>query len=102
MQTKRSDTQLAFARLLRAFQTGGVCYDDLLNQLDQYVLQGANRSELLETLRHRESVEPLADDVYLAVWSRLRRVVREEPRADAPAPAARPMTRMPDTVSRAE
>lgn len=95
MQTNVSKAQLSFAKLLRAYQTGGIRYDDLLARLDQYLLEGAMRSELLETLRRRESVEPLADDVYLAIWSRLRRVTHDAPEAPS-LPAARPLALVPN------
>lgn len=74
MEPNISKAQVSFAKLLRAYQTGGICYDDLFDRLDRYLMQGAARSELLDTLRRRESVEPLADHVYLAIWTRLRRV----------------------------
>lgn len=75
-----SRPQDSFAKLLRAFQTGGICYDDLLRELDQYLLAGALRTDLLDTLRRRESVEPLDDHVYLAIWSRLRRTTQPDAR----------------------
>lgn len=96
MEANFSKAQISFARLLRAFQTGGVCYEDLLTQLDQYLMQGAMRTELLDMLRRRESVEPLADGVYLAVWSRLRRSVH--PVADSASVAERPVALMPDAA----
>jgi hypothetical protein len=82
MESNLSKAQVSFAKLLRAYQTGGICFDELIDRLDQHLLEGAIRSELLDTLRRRESVEPLADSVYLAVWSRLRRVT-ETPNAAA-------------------
>jgi hypothetical protein len=87
MEANAFKAQASFAKLLRAYQTGGICYDDLLARLDQYLLEGATRAELLDTLRRRESVEPLPDAVYLAVWTRLR---------SAPDP---PVTRSPGATA---
>lgn len=96
MEPHFSNAQVSFAKLLRAFQTGGICYEDLIGQLDQYLMQGAMRTELLDTLRRRESVEPLADDVYLAVWSRLRRAAHPAP--DSGSVADRRMALVPDPI----
>jgi hypothetical protein len=93
MEADISKAQLSFAKALRAFQTGGICYDDLLGHLDQYLQKGAVRTDLLETLRRRESVEPLPDHVYLTIWSRLRRVAH--PVADSTGLTDRPMALVP-------
>jgi formylglycine-generating enzyme len=45
--------------VLRAFETGGFTYLDVRSQLKQILAKGASPSELIETLRRRERVEPL-------------------------------------------
>jgi hypothetical protein len=79
MERVNSKSQVTFGKLLRAYQTGGICRDELLRELDQHLDAGAVSTDLLDTLRRRESVEPLDDHVYLAIWSRLRRAVQPEP-----------------------
>jgi hypothetical protein len=76
MEKVNSKWQVTFGKLLRAYQTGGICRDELLRELDHHLDAGAVCTDLLDTLRRRESVEPLDDHVYLAIWSRLRRAVK--------------------------
>ncbi len=50
-----------FDKVLRAFETGGFTYTDVLAELELLLTTGASPIELLEVLRCRELIEPLPE-----------------------------------------
>jgi formylglycine-generating enzyme len=56
---RASSSALLFDKVLRAFETGGFTYVDFRSQLKQILAKGASPTELIETLRRRERIEPL-------------------------------------------
>ncbi len=78
---------MAFARVLRSFQTGGVSYNDFLTQVDQQLSAGASPTDMLEILRRRESVEPLPAYAHTALFGLLS---NRPQTADTEPPAVKP------------
>jgi formylglycine-generating enzyme required for sulfatase activity len=56
---RTSSSALLFDKVLRAFETGGFNYVDVRSQLKLILAKGASPTELIETLRRRERIEPL-------------------------------------------
>ncbi len=56
-----------FEKVLRAFETGGFTYTDVVAQLKRLLTSGASPTELLEILRREELSEPLPEHVRLKV-----------------------------------
>jgi sulfatase modifying factor 1 len=50
-----------FEKVLRAFGTGGFTYADVVVQLERLLAIGASPTEMLETLRRRERIEPFPE-----------------------------------------
>jgi sulfatase modifying factor 1 len=50
-----------FEKVLRAFGTGGFTYADVVMQLERLLAIGASPTEMLETLRRRERIEPFPE-----------------------------------------
>jgi formylglycine-generating enzyme required for sulfatase activity len=68
---------------LRAFETGGFTYVDVRSQLTLILAKGASASELLETLRRRERVEPLPPQAHEEVLRLLNDAVEQQGAAPA-------------------
>jgi sulfatase modifying factor 1 len=64
MSSKTSSPVSLFEKVLRAFETGGYAYADVLAHLQQLLATGASPTELLELLRRRELIEPLPEYAY--------------------------------------
>lgn len=71
-----------FDKVLRAFETGGFTYVDFRSQLKQILAKGASPTELIETLRRRERIEPLPAYAHDEVL-RLLNDAAEQVKADA-------------------
>ncbi len=99
MEGKTSRWGASFGKALRSFQTGGFNYDDLLDHASRQLTAGASRSELLEVLRRRQSVEPLPDDVHEAVVRLLQGVEAVSNAADAATEPAALVARPEDTAA---
>jgi sulfatase modifying factor 1 len=56
-----------FEKVLRAFGTGGFTYADVVVQLERLLAIGASPTELLETLRRRERIEPFPEYAHVDV-----------------------------------
>jgi formylglycine-generating enzyme required for sulfatase activity len=67
MRTKTSSPALVFEKVLRAFETGGFTYTDVVAQLKRLLAAGASPAELLEILRREEMSEPLPEHVRVKV-----------------------------------
>ena len=50
-----------FEKVLRAFGTGGFTYADVVVQLERLLAIGASPTEMLETMRRRERIEPFPE-----------------------------------------
>jgi sulfatase modifying factor 1 len=61
MRLKLSYAASMFDKVLRAFETGGFTYTDVLAELELLLTTGASPIELLEVLRCRELIEPLPE-----------------------------------------
>ncbi len=68
---------------MRAFETGGFTYVDVRSQLTLILAKGASPSELLETLRRRERVEPLPPQAHEEVLRLLNDAVEQQGAATA-------------------
>jgi formylglycine-generating enzyme required for sulfatase activity len=79
---RTSSSALQFDKVLRAFETGGFTYLDVRSQLKQILAKGASPSELIETLRRRERVEPLPPHAHDEVLGLLNDAA-EQARANA-------------------
>ena len=58
MRAKTSSPALMFEKVLRAFETGGFTYTDVVAQLKRLLTSGASPTELLDKLQQAE--QPLA------------------------------------------
>ncbi len=56
-----------FEKVLRAFGTGGFTYADVVVQLERLLAIGASPTEMLETLRRRERIEPFPEYAHVDV-----------------------------------
>jgi formylglycine-generating enzyme len=56
-----------FEKVLRAFGTGGFTYADVVVQLERLLAIGASPTEMLETLRRRERIEPFPEYAHVEV-----------------------------------
>ena len=65
--TKISSPASVFEKLLRAFETGGFTYTQVLAELKRLLATGASPTELLEVLRRRELIEPLPEYAHVEV-----------------------------------
>src|ERR1700739_2244745 len=63
MNSTTSAATSMFEKVLRAFETRGIAYSDVLAQLRRRLAAGAARRELLAVLRRRESTEWLPEYV---------------------------------------
>ncbi len=68
MLTKTSPPALVFEKVLRAFETGGFTYTDVVAQLMRLLASGASPTELLEILRREELSEPLPEHMRVKVF----------------------------------
>ena len=80
---RNSPSALQFDKVLRAFETGGFTYVDVRSQLTLILAKGASASELLETLRRRERVEPLPPQAHEEVLRLLNDAVEQQGAATA-------------------
>src|SRR3979409_1105060 len=67
MGDKASSSAWVFDKVLRAFETGGFAYTDILAELNRLLETGASPTELLEILRRRELIEPLPEYAHVNV-----------------------------------
>src|SRR5258707_622478 len=67
MGAKTSPAAAVFAKVLRAFETGGFTCPDVLAEVELLLATGASPTELLEILRRRKLIEPLPDYAYAEV-----------------------------------
>jgi hypothetical protein len=99
MDPKTSTPELAFAKALRSYQTGGITFTDFLAQVSLQLAAGASPAKLLEILQHREFLEPLPGSAHDAVVGLLHDAVVALLKSPPPRPtgnAAAPP--MPATV----
>jgi hypothetical protein len=89
MNPKTSAPELAFAKAIRSFQTGGIAYPDFIARIHMHLAAGASASALLETLERREIVEPLPGYVRDAVIGLLQNP-KQDPEQNLPPGAAEP------------
>jgi formylglycine-generating enzyme required for sulfatase activity len=73
-----------FDKVLRAFETGGFTYLDVRSQLKLILAKGASPSELIETLRRRERVEPLPPQAHEEVLRLLNEAAEHQAEANSP------------------
>jgi len=73
-----------FDKVLRAFETGGFTYLDVRSQLKLILAKGASPSELIETLRRRERVEPLPPQAHEEVLRLLNEAAEHQAEANPP------------------
>jgi hypothetical protein len=71
MGPKISPAAAVFAKVLRAFETGGFTCPDVLAEVELLLATGASPTELLEILRRRELVEPLPESAHAQVFDLL-------------------------------
>jgi sulfatase modifying factor 1 len=67
MRDKTASPAVVFEKVLRAFETGGFTYADVIAQLKRLLTSGASPAELLEVLRREELNEPLPEHVHVKV-----------------------------------
>ena len=90
MDTRVSPQISLFEKVLRAFDTGGFTYTDLLEELKRLLSKGASPTDLMEILRRRELIEPLPDYAHAEVLALLQDALDH-------GPAAAPSEHLPDT-----
>ena len=78
MALKSSSPATVFAKALRSFETGGLNYSDFLAEIRELLRTGASPTELRESLRARESIEPLSDTAHVEVLRILDDAVARE------------------------
>jgi hypothetical protein len=61
MNSKPSPAASMFEKVLRAFETRGIAYSDVLARLRRLLATGASPKELLAVLRRRESTERMPE-----------------------------------------
>src|SRR6266436_7850063 len=71
MGAKTSPAAAVFAKVLRAFETGGFTCPDVLAEVELLLATGASPTELLEILRRRELIEPLPQYAHAKVFDLL-------------------------------
>ena len=71
MGIKISPAAAVFAKVLRAFETGGFTCADVLAEVELLLASGASPTELMEVLRRRELVEPLSESAHAQVFDLL-------------------------------
>jgi formylglycine-generating enzyme required for sulfatase activity len=67
MTSKAALTVSAFDMALRSLQTGGMSYGDLVRETGTMLAAGADPRELKERLRQHDSVEPLPEQIKIAL-----------------------------------
>src|ERR1700721_1237020 len=67
MGIKISPAAAVFAKVLRAFETGGFTCADVLAEVELLLASGASPTELMEGLRRRKLVDPLPEHTYTEV-----------------------------------
>jgi sulfatase modifying factor 1 len=88
MRPKLSYAASMFDKVLRAFETGGFTYTDVLAELELLLTTGAPPIELLEVLQRRELIEPLPEYAHVQVLDLLNDAIeRAGEKAVAPAEA---------------
>jgi len=75
MRDKTASLAVVFEKVLRAFETGGFTYTDVVAQLKRLLTSGASPTELLEVLRREELNEPLPEHVHEKVLDLLNEAV---------------------------
>jgi formylglycine-generating enzyme len=87
MRARTTTPVSVFEKVLRAFETGGFTFSEVRAQLTRLLATGAAPTELLETLRRRESIEPLPEYAHIEMLGILNDAVA---RAAAKLKAAKP------------
>ena len=82
MGSKLSPAASMFEKVLRAFETRGITYSDVLARLRRLLSTGASPSELLPVLRRRESTERLPE--YARIEALLLEAIEREAARDVP------------------
>src|SRR5580693_8584275 len=67
MLNRTASPAVVFEKVLRAFETGGFTYADVIAQLKRLLTSGASPTELFEVLRREELNEPLPEHVHVKV-----------------------------------
>src|SRR5260370_18296787 len=75
MRKKTASPAVVFEKVLRAFETGGFTFTDVVAQLKRLLTSGASRTEVLEVLRREELNEPLPEHVHEKVLDLLNEAV---------------------------
>jgi formylglycine-generating enzyme required for sulfatase activity len=89
---KLSPAASMFEKVLRAFETRGITYSDVLARLRRLLATGASPTELLPILRRRESTERMPE--YARLEALLLEAVEQSTTADEPSGASRPADRV--------
>ncbi len=99
MGAKTSSAGWVFLTVLRAFETGGFTYADVLAQMRRLLATGASPTEMLELLRRHELIEPLPESAHAGVLDILNDAIRRdaaEAVVSAEAQDADPQAMAPD------
>ena len=86
MNSKPSPAASMFEKVLRAFETRGITYSDVLARLRRLLATGASPKELLVVLRRRESAERMPEyaRIEALLVEALERAARNESQDLAP------------------
>ena len=89
MNSKPSPAASMFEKVLRAFETRGIAYSDVLARLRRLLATGASPKELLAVLRRRESTERMPEyaRIEALLLEALERATQNESPDSAPDPA---------------
>jgi hypothetical protein len=71
MAAKSPASAGSFAKVLRAYETGGFTADDVLDELKKLLEEGVSRAELFAVLQHRDFLEPLPGAVHAEILALL-------------------------------
>jgi len=100
MDPKTPSSVAVFEEVLRAYETGGFTYSDVLAQLKRLLANGASPTELLERLRRRELIEPLPKAAHAEVLGLLNDAKEQAAAQTADADTA--SDQVPDAIPAAE
>ena len=92
-----SSPATAFANALRSFETGGLTFRDVLDEVAILLENGASPQLLLETLERRAAIEPLSESAYVEVSGIIHEAI--ERRLSEASLAAEPQIIDADIVS---
>jgi hypothetical protein len=105
MNSPTSPAALMFEKVLRAFETRGITYSDVLGQLRRLLATGAPPKDLLAILRRRKSTERLPEYARIeallleAEQGAARSAAQNADPDSAPAPASSTVVSLPTPAS---